>query len=156
MTRKATLPTLLAGLVLLAGCRDDQSLTAPEATGPALAGNGVDPFGAEDDPLRPTEARSRRLSRQIAGYGGSAFDSLGNLHVYLTDPRNEHAVAAVRNALAPVLAEWKPGRRGRVAERQVVVHRGEFTFLQLRHWRDRMTDPVLSIAGVTYTDLNER
>jgi hypothetical protein len=155
MTLKTTLPILLAGLVLLAGCRDDQSLTGPD-TEANLTANAGDPFGAEDDPFRPDEARSRRLSRSIPGYGGFAFDRFGNINVYLTDPGNTQAVGAVQAALRPLLAEWRPGRRGRpAANPQVIVHQGQFTFLQLRDWRDRMTMPMLSIVGVTFTDLDE-
>jgi len=117
------------------------------------------PAGPPDreEMVRPAEARSRRLARTVPGYGGAAFDSAGNIVVYLTDDTNAAAVGAARSALAPVLRERIAGtrERGRLAARpEVIVRRGAYTFEQLREWRDRL-EPVFRVEGVTYTDLNE-
>lgn len=148
---RAALPTMLAGLVLLAACSDDsRSPLEPGHDGPR-----VDRAGA---PLaqvyhRPHEAGSRRAADRVPALGGFYFDKDGNIVAYLTDFNQR---AAARAVLEPLLRGRAASKRHAAAgQADVVFRQGEFRFAELSQWRDRMTDPVLAVDGVVFTDLDE-
>ena len=152
--RRAWLAPLVP--LLLAACQDDLATSPDARDARAAEARPAAPGLQEDDPDRPAEWRSARLARAIPGYGGYAFDREGNIEVFLLDPKNERAAQAVSQALAPLLAEWNAGapaqRRG---GGRVLVREGQFTFAQLREWRDRIVLPLLHIPEVTFVDLDE-
>lgn len=146
---------LAVALVSLSGCADAMTSSQMGAND-AYKSHESAAKGVSDDPLRPDEAVSRMFSRQVQGFGGFSYDSVGNIHVFLMDHRDERAVAAVAHALNPLLSEWATGARmRRRAETKVMVHQAQFTFDELRSWRDQLSDPLLTLDGVTFVDLDE-
>jgi hypothetical protein len=102
---------------------------------------------------RPHEDRLLGLAQQIPGFGGFSFDSLGNLHVFLTDTTK---ASGARELLTPILASRSKGRRDRLAQRpEIVVHVGQFDFPTLRSWHDSLSMRVLALDGAVYTDISE-
>lgn len=147
----------LATFVIAAGGCEDRldTPTAPEVKPSFQRGAAGDTLDTRDDPGRPSEWESTRLARQIPGFGGFAFDSVGNIEVYLSHPSNAAAANAARAALQPMFARWNPGSARRAARPEVIIRQGEHTFLQLRQWRDRTSVPVLHVDGVAFVDLDE-
>jgi len=82
-------------------------------------------------------------------------DSTGALVVYLTNPGNAPAVAALREAMAGRLAEHSRHWSGQGVSPRMVIRHGRFTFAQLRRLRDRTNDDILAIPGVLFTDVDE-
>ncbi len=102
---------------------------------------------------RPHEDRFLVLARQIPGFGGFSFDSLGNLHVFLTDTTK---ASGARGLLAPILASRSKGRRDRQAQRpEIVIQRGQYDFPTLRSWHNSLSMRVLTLDGTVYTDIAE-
>jgi hypothetical protein len=127
----------------------------------ACDGPPADPIAPDDPlPLRsiheysvyPSERQSVEIARRVPGFGGYFIDDNGNIIAYLTDPAREDAL---RPLLQPVLHATM-GSRVAAAGAQILVRPGVYDFLQLRGWRDRLTDPVLSTPGVAFLDLDER
>lgn len=148
---RTTLPTMLAGLVLLAACSDDtRSPLEPGDTSPQMNRAGA--------PLaqvyhRPHEAAARRAAERVPALGGFYFDKDGNLVAFLTDLNQR---AAARAVLEPVLRARTASKRQAASGQPTVVFRqADYRFAELTQWRDRMTDPVLNISGVVFTDLDE-
>lgn len=146
-SRRAMASSSLAGLLLLAGCSDTLPPTGPSAPDPSASGAPLAQIYQ-----RPHEARFQNLSREIPAFGGYFYDQNGDLVVYLTDPAQ---AAAARAAIAPLLAEKRLSAHQQPTAPDIVVREARYTFLQLAAWRDRMTDEVLSLAGVVFTDLDE-
>ncbi len=84
MCKKTTLPTLLAALVLLAGCKDDRSPAGPD---PESHRSAFD-FGAAPSQRRiPTfDEHLAELAGKIPGFGGYFLDPDGKIAVYLVSP----------------------------------------------------------------------
>jgi hypothetical protein len=147
---------LTVALVGLSGCTDVTTPTQSSANQALKLYESAAGMASGDDPHRPDEASYRKLSGQIQGFGGFAYDSLGNVHVFLKGQRDERGIAVVRRALHPLLLEWPTGSRiRRSADPQVFVHRAQFAFDELRSWRDRVSDPLLTLNGVAFVDLDE-
>ncbi len=102
---------------------------------------------------RPHEERFLALARQIPGFGGFSFDSLGNLHVFLLDTTTARSAGGL---LAPVLASRSTGKRDRQAQRPaIVIHAAQYDFPTLRSWHDSLSMRVLRLDGAVYTDIAE-
>lgn len=102
---------------------------------------------------RPHEERFLALARQVPGFGGFSFDSVGNLHVFLRDTTN---ASAARGLVAPILAARSKGRRDRQTQRpEIVMHAGQYDFTTLRSWHDSLSMRVLGLEGSVYTDIAE-
>jgi hypothetical protein len=156
MSKKAKIPTLLIGIILLAACQDDQTPTSPEPTGSSLQSAVNDTLSTKDDPTRPAEHRSTRFARQIPGFGGFFVDREGRVNVYMVNPHQEAALNAIRNVLLPELrALPRSGHTTQPLAAEPVIRQAHYGFFQLRHWRDRMSLPVLHTDGVTFVDLDE-
>lgn len=142
-----TLPLLTTGLVVLAACQDTPTEPAPDSRAPATA---LAPEISRESLDRPHEAVFHQISAQLKSFGGHYLDEEGNLVAYLTDPAEQDRA---REILQPILekhqfsARQKPG--------SIVFRRAEYTFLDLASWRDRVSDPVLDLDDVQYTDLDE-
>ncbi len=144
MSRKATFHTLLAGLIFLAGCRDEPSPAGPE-TPPERPSASVAP-GTPAMPDKPSpENASQRLARLIPQFGG-AFVSDGVLNVYLTD------LGAADQARSVVRQELDThGRRGL----QVRFVHGTYSYRQLEAWRMALL-PLFGTEGVVSLGIRER
>jgi hypothetical protein len=145
-----TRTALLLASVALAACQDGISPTSPSIGSPDLAR-----ADEADDHSRPDEAKQRGVSRAVPGFGGYYFDEKGDINVYLLAPNDPGAVGKARAAVLPILNSRRYGGHQQRPEADVRVRQGQYTFAQLRAWRDQMTLPVLSIDGVTYTAIDE-
>jgi hypothetical protein len=126
----------MAGGLVLAGCSDEVTQPLPLSRAPAASAV----IAPGDD--RPDEAEMRAFAERIPGLGGYHFED-GELVVSLTDPSRADAARA---ALAGV------ARRGNGRMR---VRPAQYTFQQLRAWRDGWWDRILDIPGVSFVDLDE-
>jgi hypothetical protein len=149
MTRRTTLPTLLAGLVLLAGCNDDQA-PYERIAGPQR--QIVD--GGQPHHYQGIEEEFAALAREAPGSAGFFLDSDGRLNIYLTDLSQEHAARAALMALFPrsPLARVRP----RIDLRGLRVHKAQYDFVQLAEWRDRISPILFGIREFSMLDLDER
>lgn len=146
----------------LAGCADNQMPVAADPSAPggprlngAAGAHSAAVSDADDDRLRPGEARFRQLDREIPGFGGFAFDRTGNLHVYLMNPRDHQALGLARAALARDVRGYRRGPRNPGRPGSIVVHQADYTFGQLRAWRNVGGTAALLVPGVTFVDLDE-
>ncbi|MDP9352849.1 MAG: S1 family peptidase [Chloroflexota bacterium] len=148
---------ILLTAVAISACRDHEppSLVAPTAK-PSLQSvqpsQGRSPFGR----FRPGEEHSVALANEVPGFGGFFIDEAGNLHAYLLDVKQ---AGSARAALARVLAERQRGyteteRRLRTRS-DVVIHQGQFTFLQLADWRNQIENFTTAVPGVVWVGLDE-
>ena len=149
LKNKAASRGLLAALAIVAaGCADQSTPAGPDASDAAPAAGRAQ----DGTPGNSLDARFAALARQVPGFGGYYYDDAGNLNVYLKDPGQRGAAAA---ALSGVLREPRAAARGKgAAQAAMVVRQGQFDFLQLREWNDRLP-AVLSMQGVVYTDIDE-
>jgi hypothetical protein len=155
-TRHTLALALTWALLSLNSCQDAITPTHLSADDAQYPLSSITSSATADDAFRPDEVQSRRFSRQILGFGGFAYDTLGNIHLFLKDQRDEHAIANARNALNPLLSEWGTGaRRQRLANARVLIRVAQYTFDELRGWRDRLADALLELDGVTFVDLDE-
>lgn len=89
------------------------------------------------------------VARQVPEFGGLFLgQNEDTLQVYLTNVSSDR-VAALRRALLDVFGADVIPKGG------IKAVQGQYGFLQLKEWYDRITGPILSIRGVTYTDINE-
>jgi hypothetical protein len=92
----------------------------------------------------------------VPGFGGFYLDDTGNLHAFLTDLKQSDSVRA---SLARVLAnrqrDYTETERQMRTRSEIVIHQGQFTFLQLADWRNQLEDPIMRIPGVVWIGLDE-
>ena len=125
----SSLASLLA-VIVLAACSDVTPLA------PRVAPNAnVATRSARRQASYPAEERFVGLAHEIPGFGGYFYGLDGNLHAYLTDVSREKELRkATRDLLdAPRSAISRHGKRARL-----IVHQGQFDFLQLAGWRDAL------------------
>jgi hypothetical protein len=134
-TRRTAGSLLLAGLtaavvVALPGTGTARTDVANPAPGPAAAWD--------------RDALKVAATKDVPTFGGSYLDDDGStLHVWLTRPTADDALRS-RAALATGVGNRAP-----------VVHRADYTFAQLKQWRDA-TRALLALPGVTMLDIDER
>lgn len=142
---RAPIVVLSAGAAL-AACAD-ASLSDPARA------DGARTLAAEaaEAEVRPGEADLAALAREVPGAGGFYFDEAGRLVVLVRD--RGRAEAAGRQVLARLRATGRGHHLGR--EPAVVGVPALFDFFELNAARNRISAPVLDIAGVAYVDLDE-
>jgi hypothetical protein len=92
--------------------------------------------------------RFAAVAQEAPSFGGMFVDEKTSvLHVYLADP-TAPAAARVEEALRHAFA-------GEGLPRKLQVHRGRFSFRQLRAWHERLSVQVLGLRGVVKTDIDE-
>src|SRR5271166_278657 len=90
------------------------------------------------------------IGRMAPGFGGIFVDEKKRtLNVYLAGSSPDFAIT-VDKAINDVLGRSRP--KGY----QLVVLKGEYTFLQLREWHDRVTTKILAIPGAVQTGIDHR
>jgi hypothetical protein len=141
---------MVLGLAALTACVDASNVTEP----PVYLQSSVSDT-LPDDPSRPDEIPSSRIARRIPGFGGMSTDNTGALVVYLTNPGNSAAAAAVRAAVAERLEEHSRHFSEQGLTPRLEIRQGRFTFAQLRRLRDRLNDDILRTPGVLFTDVDE-
>lgn len=104
---------------------------------------------------RPPEDKVAQQGKNIPGFGGFTFGSAGNMIVFLTDLSQE---VRARSELAAVLATgprqvrhgW-PGHPASSPQSKaptIEIRKANYTFEELRTWRDKIDGPLLSTHGV--------
>lgn len=157
-TRLSHLVTLAAAAALFAaGCKDAKTSTtvaAPEA--PGISAAAVPELPAQFGRFRPGEEHSVELAREVPGFGGFYLDDTGDLHAYLTDLKQS---ALARESLARVLAErqrdYTQTEHRMRTRSEIIIHQGQFTFLQFADWRNQLEDPIMRVPGVVWIGLDE-
>jgi hypothetical protein len=148
---------ILFTTVAISACRDHEppSPVAPTAK-PSLQSiqpsQARSPFGR----FRPGEEHFVALANEVPGFGGFYIDDVGNLHAYLLDVDR---AGLARAAFARVLAEQQrdyTGRERRLRTRsEIIIHQGQFTWLQLADWRNQVEHFTITVPGVVWVDLDE-
>ncbi|HEX2223335.1 MAG TPA: hypothetical protein VHN15_03920 [Thermoanaerobaculia bacterium] len=144
-----SLPFLSVGLLALGACQDDPSPTSPLPPSETVPSTATAPL--RETLERPHEAAFHKIAGEIKSFGGYHYDPEGNLVAYLADGAEADRA---RSILEGVLKSRDLSRRER-AGGQVVLRKGQFSFLELAAWRDRSSDQVLDTEGVEFTDLDE-
>jgi len=109
--------------------------------------------GAQTPPGRPEERRAAELSRVIPGLAGFFYDTSGNVVVAV---KAGGGATVTRARLQPLFQQELARSRRRHRAADIIVHGAQYSFLELRNWRDRLeARNVLSIPGVAWLDLDE-
>lgn len=96
-------------------------------------------------PQRTLDDKFARIAQDVPGFCGSFLDEQGDLVLCLVKPTFEAQTAA--KAAVERLFHRRSGNNVRVQE-------GQYDFLQLLEWKERL-DNVLSLPGVVFLDLDE-
>ncbi|HXF05791.1 MAG TPA: hypothetical protein VNM72_10305 [Blastocatellia bacterium] len=86
------------------------------------------------------------VARRVPSFGGMYSDAEGHLFVYLLDP---DARAEAEAAIVSVFG------RETIPVEGIRVVRGQYRFLDLKAWHDRLTAILLDTPGVVLTDVDE-
>ena len=132
MTRDGALRALAVASVLVATACSDAPPTAPIAPDVRL--------------VQHSSVDQLALGRAIPSFGGLFLDASGAPTVYLTDPGSRGAVAS---ALSSFLRE----RGFSAADLRVV--RGDYGYVQLDRWFNRLSPEAMAVEGAVFIDLDE-
>lgn len=140
----------LIGLIWLAGCDlpDAMPLNPHESSAKFAAATA-----SKGHKIRGEEAGFFRVDKEVPGFGGYYFDEDGNLVAYAKELKKEKE-DKLKQMLDPVLNTNK----GRLKKSTgiVKVKRGDFSFPELAHWRDQLSDALLGRGmGVRLIDASE-
>jgi hypothetical protein len=113
--------------------------TKPVETAPAAADEDDSRVETLDDILAEIAAR-------VTGFGGLFLGQGGTLHIHLLDGR---LARAAQGAIETFFG------RERLPLGSIQVLPGQYSFLQLKDWHERMTPGVLELPGVILTDIDE-
>ena len=119
-----------------------------------LAGLSGDEAPGDQTPSgRPEERRAAELSRVVPGLAGFFYDTSGNVVVAV---KGGSGAAVTRARLQPLFQQELARSRRQHRSADIIVHGAQYTFLELRNWRDRLeARGVLSIPNVAWLDLDE-
>jgi hypothetical protein len=130
---------LPAALVLLAvACQDVQLVTPDPAGNPRFQVQQVPAGGAPD---------RAAVARAVPGFGGIFLDADGVPTVHLMDPSQR---GAAQSALAVFIRE-----QGYTPD-QLRVLRGDYDYLQLDAWFERLWRPAFEAGGIVLAGVDER
>jgi len=90
------------------------------------------------------------VARRAPAFGGLFFDEQENLTMYLLDSTQK---ATAEAAIVAVLGSHRPDL-SKLAHRGVQVLQGQYSFSQLREWKDRIR-ALLTLPGVAMADIDE-
>jgi hypothetical protein len=135
---------LVAGLAIVLGGCGFFTKTGLEPQDRALQSQAI-----SGGPIRTIDDLFAEVARRVPAFGGMFLsEDERTLYVYLTDLRSP-VVAAAQAAIAAVFGAQRIPQDG-IREIQ-----GQYGFLQLKEWYDRMWPSVLAIPGVALTDIND-
>jgi hypothetical protein len=143
----------LALLLGLGACTDPPtSAGGSDGLLPAGGSRSVN-AGSRATIQHPGEAAFEQVSKTVPAFAGYYLEG-ENLVVSVTDStKSEAAEGAVRQVLAATIPA-KAARR--LAQPSMVGRRAQYTFLQLRDWRDQIAQGVFyGLADATSIDLDE-
>ena len=90
------------------------------------------------------DERFAKIAQSVPGFGGMFLDEHGKLNIYLTD---QTRVASAQSEIVSVFGNSVP-------QGDVRVLQGDYDYVQLKHWSDRML-ALFDIPGVILTDIDE-
>lgn len=143
-----SIPISVALLIVLGACTDPTA--SPDR--PAPGGSSAERV-SRSALEHPGEAAFEQISQMVPSFAGYYLEG-ENLVVLVTDSTaSRGAEAAVRQ----VLAATRPANAaGRLAQRPVVGRHAQYTFIQLRDWRDQIEAGVgFSLADAASIGLDE-
>jgi hypothetical protein len=111
-----------------------------------------------DGPEVTLDDRFAMVAQQIPGFGGLFYDENGQLTMYvsageLNAPQADQE--ALRVASSAVLANVLGADERATAADQLRIVPGQYSFVELQQWHDRMSADVLATPGVVFTDIDE-
>jgi len=110
--------------------------------------------GSQSASARPEERRAVELSRAIPGLAGFYYDTAGNVIVAVKAVGGGAQVTRAR--LQPLFGVELGRSRRRHPHADIIVRTAQYTFLNLRGWRDGLeAGGVLALPGVLWLDLDE-
>lgn len=137
---------LLVAALVLSACAEASEPLAPEARS----------FTTGTQDVRAEEAEFFLLSHDLPGFGGYSYDSKGNLVAYMKDPARHGRAQTLLGAVLAKFQEKLPAeRRAEFGQGQVIIRQGQYSFIELAGWRDRLSASVLDLPGVMFTDADE-
>lgn len=138
-----------AGVIFVAGLAVAATVVPLPRTGPARA----DIAGPAPGPAAPWDRDALKVAAtsDLPTFGGAYLDDDGStLHVWLTRPTVDGALQS-RSALAAAFGARVAGD----GIRPPVVHQADYSFAQLKAWRDAART-LLPLPGMTMLDIDER
>ncbi|MBI3951075.1 MAG: hypothetical protein HY314_11555 [Acidobacteria bacterium] len=141
MFRNATLGLLLVLVLVIVGCGFLKSGPDANSHNGALQSRSIEGIKEKtfDDLLV-------EVAKRAPGFGGMFIDEEGALSVYLLD------VTQKATAEAAIAAVFGPDR---IPPSGIRVLQGQYSFVQLKQWHDRLSPTVLARPGVILTDIDE-
>jgi hypothetical protein len=144
----------VVAIAALAACVDDQP-AGPMGPSRDVAVEEIDTVTVQpraDGDMYPGEKAFLEMAKEVPGYAGEWYDGATRV-VALTDANSEDealAVVSMRHAAQPSRHDGaKMGGGTRFVAAQ-------YDYLTLRGFRDRAAEPVLSVEGAVFMDLDER
>ena len=164
LIRLAALLSLTSGLSGCGSTEPDAMRGSPPHPAPPVTQPAIQPAAV------PTlDEQLAAVARRVPSFGGMFIDETGQLTVYMLGADQQNGVAqqpavptvstaAIEAAIAEVFGPERlsPSNPGLASSGpRVRVLPGQYSFLELKAWHDGMTAPVLSLPGVTLTDISE-
>jgi len=141
----------IGAVAFAAACSDTAPMdpVAPLPDAPSLFGGT--PAAPSVHAENTYDAQLARIAGTVPGFGGFFYDETGALNVVMTAAAQSQSAAAVRRTLGSELARFGVD----LSAQQVRMVPGQYDFAEL-HAMHQQVIPVLSLAGVVYTDAQER
>jgi hypothetical protein len=146
MPRKIVSVVVLSALLALIFTGNTGTVAISAGNSNAAAAAAQDGFETEDD-------RLANVGKQVPGFGSMFFDQDGILQVYMVGQKGP-ADAALMSSLEAVIAQ-EVGRGVRLSGNGMEIREGQYNFLDLYSWHQRMSPEVLAIRGVVSTDIGD-
>jgi len=99
---------------------------------------------------RTLDDQFAEIARQVPAFGGLFYDQRGRLTMYLTESKGDTPARAKATIAAALSSDDRLATAG-----DIRVIPGQYSFLQLKGWYDRMTFDVLGVPRVIFTDIDE-
>lgn len=144
---------VLLGLATLAAACSDQ----PEPLRVTAAEPGTAAAAAYDREMGGVRRDLRQTFREIAqrevpGFAGMIYDSLGTPIVLLTDPSRRAQAAA---ALRPFLQQPRRFKGGRGGKTEITVRRVRHDYVQLTDWYRAMVPSLMGSPGLVLSSIDD-
>lgn len=145
---------VIALAILAVACNDVPTQPARPLDTPIFSKQNPFILQAPLDPqhLPGLDAQFVQLAREIPGFGGMFYDESGNLNLYLAPVVQPLAAAEVASTLGGRLQAWG---KDAAEVRRLVIREGEYDFLQLSAWHQRVLPIFRMVEGVVFTDADE-
>jgi hypothetical protein len=142
-------PLVFLALITVA-CHDSPMAESTRMPGGAMARlSAAGPAYNEHAQERPFA----ELAKRHPGFGGFFYDEEGNLVAYTTNPESESA--SLIEELETLLLELPRSDTWGGTAAEVVIRKGDYTYMELSSWRNTAEQTLTDWSGITYLDLNE-